>query len=143
MHSDTSTRRSHTVPETPERTEWAAVVTFAAATLVVASELTMSALALPLVGADLHAGPGATAWVLLAYSLPLAALAIPAGRWVDRADVRAVFTASLLAVGLASMLAAVAPTLWALLVARVAQGCAAAAYLAIHLPVITATVRED
>jgi hypothetical protein len=37
--------------------------------------------ALPLVGADLGVSTAATAWVLLAYSLPMAALAIPAGRW--------------------------------------------------------------
>ncbi|WND39738.1 MFS transporter [Streptomyces sp. BB1-1-1] len=123
------------------RTRWATVAVSALATLLVASELSMAAFALPLIAADLDVTGGATAWVLLAYQLPLAALALPAGRWVDRSDPRPVFAASLILVAAASVLASAAPQFWLLLLARVLQGVAAAAYLAVYLPVVPLAVR--
>jgi MFS transporter, DHA2 family, multidrug resistance protein len=125
------------------RTRWPAVATLALGTMLVASELTMAAMALPLIGADLGVSAGATAWVLLAYSLPLGALAIPAGRWVDRADLRTAFTVALVGIALASLLAVVAPNFWTLLLARGLQGVAAGTYLAVYLPVISVAVREE
>ncbi|NEE04172.1 MFS transporter [Phytoactinopolyspora halotolerans] len=117
--------------------------TFALATLVIASESTMAAFALPLIGADLDVSVGATAWILLAYALPLAALAIPLGRWIDSADLRTVFIWSLSGVGLVSVLTAVAPSFGLIIVLRAVQGVAAAAYLAGYLPIVTKTVRGD
>lgn len=51
--------------------------------LVVTSEMTIAAVTLPWLGTDLGANPSATAWVLLAYALPMAALGVPAGRRGD------------------------------------------------------------
>ncbi|MEU9678359.1 MFS transporter [Streptomyces parvus] len=125
------------------RTRWGTVAVSAVATLLVASELSMAAFALPLIAADLHVTGSATAWVLLAYQLPMAALALPAGRWVDRSDPRTVFSASLALVAVASVLASIAPQFWILLIARALQGFAAAAYLAVYLPVVTLAVRPE
>ena len=130
-------------PDTTSRTRWSAVATFAIATLIVASELSLTGLALPAIGAEFGVAPGTAGWVVTAYTLPLAALAIPAGRWVDRADLRSVFTLALVAVGLASVVAALMPTFWGLLAARVVQGAASAVYLAVYLPVVAAAVREE
>jgi len=143
MRRRDDTTAEATAAASPKRTRWATVATSALATLLVASELSMAAFALPLIGRDLDVGTSATAWVLLAYQLPLAALALPAGRWVDRADVRLVFTASLLALTAAGVLAGLAPQFWVLLAARVLQGFAAAGYLAVYLPVVSAAVRSD
>ncbi|MFP3962253.1 MFS transporter, partial [Actinomadura fulvescens] len=93
-------------------------MTSALATLVVASELSMAALALPLIADRFGVDGGAAAWVLLAYQLPLAALALPAGRWVDRADVRVVFTVSLAGIDAANVLATATPMFSVLLVAQ-------------------------
>lgn len=112
----------------------------AAAMLMVTLEMSLSAVALPSIGADLGVGSGAAAWVLLAYALPTAAFAIPVGRWVDGADLRAVFFAAVTCVGVTSVLAAVAPTFWVLIAARVLQGGAGAAVAALYNPVIAATV---
>lgn len=125
------------------RTRWVAVSVSAFATLLVASELSMAAFALPLIATDLGVGEGATAWVLLAYQLPLAALALPAGRWIDRTDPRTAFAASMALIAVVSVLAAIAPQFWVLLVARVLQGLASAAYLAVYLPVVTLSVRPE
>ncbi|MBB5996546.1 MFS transporter [Streptomonospora salina] len=131
-------------PKQPRaRTRWSAVLAFGLATLLVASESSLAAFALPLVGAEFGVGATTTAWVVLAYALPLAALAIPAGRWVDQADLRAVFALSLAGVGAAGALAALAPTLWALLAARAVQGVASALYLAVYLPVVADAVRAE
>ncbi|MFW6693145.1 MFS transporter [Streptomyces sp. MAR4 CNX-425] len=127
----------------PARTKWATMAASALATLLVAGELSMAAFALPLIGDDLGVSTGATAWVLLAYQLPMAALALPAGRWTDKADSRLVFTLALLTLAAADVLAGLAPQFWLLLAARVLQGFAAALYLGVYLPVVSAAVRHD
>lgn len=116
------------------------MVTLALAMLVITTEMTVAAVALPSMGAELGVGPGATAWVLLAYTLPMAAIAIPAGRWVDRIDVRPAFLLALVGVGAASALTAAAPVFWVLVVGRVAQGVAAALVMAAYMPIVLGAV---
>ncbi|KAB1158807.1 MFS transporter [Micromonospora sp. AMSO12t] len=125
------------------RTRWAPVVAVALAMLVATSEMSMAGVVLPSIGADLGADPAATTWVLLAYALPMAAIAIPAGRWADRADPRLILAVSMAGVGVTSVLAALAPALWVLLAVRLLQGVAGGLTLAVYLPVIAATVRAD
>ncbi|ONF74372.1 MFS transporter [Amycolatopsis keratiniphila] len=125
------------------RTRWGAVGLLAVASLIVGSEVSLAGFALPLVGTEFGIGAGATAWVLLAYALPMAALAIPAGRWVDRAAPQQVFLLSLAAIGVTGAVSAVAPWWWLVLTNRALQGLAAAVYLAVYLPLVTATVQED
>lgn len=118
------------------RTRWGPVVALGLAMLVVTSEMTIAAVTLPGLGAELGVGPAGTAWVLLAYALPMAAIAIPAGRWADGADVRSTFTFSMVGVGVASLLGALAPSFWVLLISRVLQGMAAGMIVAVYLPLI-------
>ncbi|MGQ9427210.1 MFS transporter [Gilvimarinus sp. F26214L] len=125
---------------TDSSTRWGAVVTLALATLVVASEMTLAAMALPLISSEFAISPSATAWVLLAYTLPLVALAIPAGRWVDGADVRLVYLCSLTLVALTGIASAWAPSFPVLLASRVLQGMASALYLAVYMPVVATSV---
>ena len=61
------------------RTRWGPVVALGLAMLVITSEMTITAMTLPGLGADLGVGPAATAWVLLAYALPMAAIAMTVG----------------------------------------------------------------
>ena len=128
---------------TGERTRWGPVIALGLAMLVVTSEMTIVAVTLPGLGAELGVGPAATAWMLLAYALPMAAIAIPAGRWADGADVRSTFAFSMIGVGLASVLGALAPTFWVLLIARVLQGMAAGMIVAVYLPIVITSVREE
>ncbi|QIB46691.1 MFS transporter [Streptomyces aureoverticillatus] len=140
-------------PETPEstrtpppdgdtpRTRWAPVSVMALALLMVTLEISLTAVTLPAIGDDLDIGSSTAQWVLLAYALPTAALAIPAGRWSDRVDLRALFLLAVPAIGLTSVLAAVAANLPVLLAARVLQGVAGALVGALYLPVVAACVR--
>lgn len=125
------------------RTRWAPVIALGLAMLVVTAEMTMAAVTLPGIGADLGVGPAATAWVLLGYSLPMAAIAVPAGRWADGAGVRAAFLLSMTGVGLASLLTAIAPSFWLLIVGRVLQGMSAALIVAVYMPIVTGSVAVE
>lgn len=131
------------VTAVPERTRWAPVAALGLAMLAVTSEMTVAAVALPALGADLGVGPGATAWVLLAYTLPMAALGIPARRWGDRADSRPVFLAALAGITVGTALTVLAPNLAVLLAARLVQGVAGALVIAVYMPIVTASVRPD
>lgn len=143
----TSPQNASASPEpkgrTPSLTQWRAVITLAVSTLIIASEMTMSAFALPLIAAEFGVSSAQTAWVLLAYSLPLAALAIPAGRWIDQSNIRRVYLGSLVVVGVTSILAALAPGFGWLLAARVLLGLASATYLAVYFPTVRTAVHPS
>lgn len=125
----------------PARTRWAAVVALGLGMLVVTSEMTIVSVTLPGIGADLGVTPAATAWVLLAYALPLGAMAVPAGRWADRAGVRPALLVGLAGVAVASVLGALAPTFPLLLGTRVLQGLAGGIVIAVYMPLLLLTVR--
>lgn len=127
-----------THPQT--KTRWAPVVALALAMLVLTSDMTIAAVTLPSLGDELSVAKASTAWVLLGYSLPMAAIAIPAGRWADRADLRYVFVFSMASVALASVLAAVAPTFEILVLARMIQGFTGALTMAVYMPIVSAAV---
>lgn len=78
--------------------------------------------ALPTIERDLDLGLSGQQWVLLSYSLALAALYLVAGAIGDRAGRRAVFVAGTVGFAAASMLAGLAPSAGVLILARVLQG---------------------
>lgn len=128
---------------TPQRTNWAPVAALGLAMLVVTSEMSIAAVTLPGIGADLAVSPSTTAWVLLAYALPMAALAIPAGRWSDGADVRAAFALSMAGIAIASVLVGLAPAFSLIVVGRLLQGAAGALIIAVYMPIITTSVLPE
>lgn len=105
-----------------ERTRWTAIVAVGFAQLVVAGGMSALAVGLPPIRTHFAVSEAATAWVLLAYALPMGAVAIAAGRLADRADMRAVAVFSMGGLGLFSLAAALAPTFELLIAARAAQG---------------------
>lgn len=140
MSTEASKAPAQQGPDAEQKPQWAGVATLALATLAVASEMTFAAFALPLVATEFDVSSGATAWVLLAYSIPLAALAIAVGRWADRSDPRTIYFLSVGGVGLANLLAALSPSFGFLLGVRALQGVTAAMYLAVYLTLITLVV---
>jgi MFS transporter, DHA2 family, multidrug resistance protein len=111
--------------------------------LTVTSEMTVPSVTLPSIGDDLAVSAAATAWVLLAYALPMAAVAIPLGRWADAADVRAVFALAMVGIAAATLVAALAPAFWLVVVGRLLQGVTGALVIAVYMPIITTSVRGD
>ncbi len=78
--------------------------------------------ALPSIQARLHAGAGATEWVVAGYGLTFAVFLITAGRLGDRYGRRRIFCTGMLLFVLASAACGLAPTAGVLVAARLAQG---------------------
>ncbi|MGP4022736.1 MFS transporter [Actinomadura sp. 3N407] len=94
------------------------------------------AVALPALERDFGVRTSATEWVVLGYLLPLIALTLPAGRWLDRTGPRSALLLAVAGFTLSSLAAGLAPAFAHLVVARVAQGVFAAVLFAV-IPSIT------
>ncbi|MCO1653430.1 MFS transporter [Pseudonocardia humida] len=127
----------------PATSRWSTVVVVSLGIVLGSLDMTIVAVALPAIGAELGAGPSSTQWVLLGYLLPLVALSLPAGRWLDRAGPRAAFRLAVGGFGAASALVALAPGIELLVAARVLQGGFAALLSVLGLPIVAGAVRPE
>ena len=89
-------------------------------------DVSIVTLALPRIGAGLHAGAGAVRWVWLSYLLVLACTLIPVGRLADALGRKLLYTHGFAVFTLGSLLCGLAPSLGWLIAARVLQGLGAA-----------------
>jgi MFS family permease len=83
-------------------------------------------LALPHIGANLHASTGAVRWVALSYMLVLTATLVAVGHLADRFGRKLLYTCGFLVFTLGSALCGLAPSLDWLIAARILQGLGAA-----------------
>ncbi|GAA0279119.1 MFS transporter [Cryptosporangium japonicum] len=90
-------------------------------------DTTVLSVALPRIGADLHASLENLSWVANVYPLGLAVLMLTTGTLADRWTARAVYLAGLGIFGAASLACALAPNTGALIAARGAQSVGGAA----------------
>ncbi|MCX5390599.1 MFS transporter [Streptomyces sp. NBC_00094] len=95
--------------------------------------------ALPSIDRDLAAGPSLLELVVAGYGLSYAVLLVLGGRLGDLFGRRRLFLAGMAAFGLTSLACGLAPDAWTLVVARVAQGAAAA----LMLPQVLATIHAS
>ena len=102
--------------------QWWTVVAVGAAVFVAGLDMSITNVALPTLARGFDIGPGGAAWVVLAYNLPLVALLLPLGRWVDALDKRGAFLAAVVGFAVASALCGLAPSLSWLIGARLVQG---------------------
>ena len=106
-------------------------------------DVTVVNVALPSIGAGLHAaGPG-LAWVVDAYSVPLAALLLASGAIGDSLGHRRVVIAGFLGFGAASVLCALAPGTAVLIAGRALQGACAALMLPGTLALLAQSAPDD
>ena len=89
-------------------------------------DATVVFVALPTIERDLDLGLAGEQWMFLAYSLPLAALYLPAGAIGDRYGRRETFIAGAVGFALTSLVAGAAPNGELLIAARVLQGISGA-----------------
>ncbi len=82
-------------------------------------------------------------WVVLAYLLAITTLIVSVGRLGDLLGRRRVLLAGIAVFTVASLLCAMAPTLWLLLAARALQGLGAAAMMALTLAFVGETVAKE
>lgn len=111
-------------------TRWSLVVAAGLAIFMAQLDTTIVTIALPTIADDLGLLPGAAQWVMLGYLVPLIALSLQAGRWVDRVGLRPALPLAVAFFAASSVLAAFAPNVATLVVARVAKGVAGAVLLA-------------
>jgi EmrB/QacA subfamily drug resistance transporter len=83
------------------------------------------------------------AWVLNAYTIVFAALLVPAGRAVDRYGRRRTFLVGLVAFTAASLVCAMAPTVPALIAARVGQAVGGALLIPSSLAIVLGAVPRE
>ena len=121
-------------PASPALTLTAALLGFALITL----DASVVNVALPAIGSALGAGMSGLQWVVDAYTLAFAALMLSTGAFSDRAGASRAYALGITVFTLASAACGLAPTLPALIAARVVQGAAAA----VVLPASLALVRQ-
>lgn len=105
-----------------ERNRWWLVVAAGLAVFMASVDMSIVNVALPAIERDLGIGTSMTEWVVLAYLLPLAGLALPSGRWLDGVGRRPALMLSLTGFALASVAAGLAPGPAWLIGARLVQG---------------------
>ena len=96
--------------------------------------------ALPTLALAFSASFQAVQWIVLAYLLAITTLIVSVGRLGDIVGRRRLLLAGLLLFTAASVLGGVAPTLWLLIAARVAQGLGAAIMMALTMAFVGETV---
>lgn len=121
-----------------ERDRWWIIVAAALAVFMASVDMSVVNVALPAIGRDLGLPASVTEWVVLAYLLPLAGLALPSGRWLDTVGRRPALTFSLAGFGLSSVAAGLAGGVAVLLAARLAQGMFGALLFSL-VPALAAT----
>jgi EmrB/QacA subfamily drug resistance transporter len=92
--------------------------------------------ALPAIEKDLHTSFAGLQWILNGYLLALAALVLPGGALADRLGRRKIFLAGVVWFAIASILCGVAPSIGALIGARILQGIGAALLVPASLALI-------
>jgi predicted MFS family arabinose efflux permease len=110
--TDVSDRRESPVAQADtDRDRWWLVVAAGLAVFMASVDMSIVNVALPAIERDLQIATSMTEWIVLAYLLPLAGLALPSGRWLDRVGQRPALVFSLAGFALASVAAGLAPNL--------------------------------
>ena len=98
--------------------------------------------ALPTIGRELHASTTALEWIVDAYVLVFASLLVAGGVLSDRRGRKPMFALGVALFGTGSLLAGLAPSVGALIAARVVQGLGPAIVLPGSLAIISAVFRD-
>jgi MFS family permease len=126
-----------------QQNQWWLVVAAGLAVFMASVDLSIVTVALPVIERDLGLSTSAAEWVVLAYLLPLAGLALPSARWLDTVGRRPALSFSLTGFALASLAAGLAPDLGWLIGARLAQGSFGALLFALVPALATTAVRPE
>ena len=127
----------------PDSRRWWALIAIAASVVVVGLDLTVLSLALPTLARDLHASTSDLQWFSDAYTLVLAAAALPAGLLGDRLGRKKVLLVALVLFGISSAACAYATSSGELIAARAVLGLGAAAILPLSLSILPVLFTAD
>ncbi|TKV58961.1 MFS transporter [Nakamurella flava] len=110
--------------------------------VLVGLDTTIVNVGLPSIGEGLGVPTNELAWVIDAYTVTLASLLITSGALADRFGRRRMFRVGLTVFGLASVACALAPTVEALIAARVVQGVGASMLNPVALAIVAHTMTD-
>jgi MFS family permease len=113
------------------RNRWLVVGAAAVAIFLAMLDASIVNVALPAIGGDLGVDPARSQWVVLGYLLAVAAVVLPAGRWLDSVGRRSALVFAIVGFAVSSALAGAAPDFASLIAARVIQGVFGAVILAL------------
>lgn len=122
---------------------WAVLATVTAGLLLITLDNSILYTALPTLTRDLGASPTQGLWIINAYPLVMAGLLPGAGTLGDRIGHRQIFLAGLVVFGLASLVAAFAPTANVLIAARGLLAVGAAAMMPATLALLRICFTEE
>ncbi|MFI0906218.1 MFS transporter [Streptomyces sioyaensis] len=114
---------------------WSLVVAAGVLAFVAMLDMNIVNVALADLAEGLHVSTAAAQWAVLGYQLPVVALLLPVGRWLDGVGLRSAVLTATCGFGVCSALAAAAPWMAWLIVARLMQG-ACGAVLFVLMPVL-------
>ncbi|WP_263106643.1 MFS transporter, partial [Kitasatospora sp. DSM 101779] len=121
----------------PQQDRWGLVAVAGLLSFTALLDMNAVNLALPAVANDLGVAQSTAQWAALGYQLPLVALLLPAGRWLDGVGLRAAVQLAAGGFALGGAASALAPTAGWLIAARAAQGVFGALVFVL-MPVVAA-----
>lgn len=127
---------------TTSRSRRAALAVLSAGTMMIILDGSVVAVALPVIGADLHLAPADLSWVVNAYLITFGGLLLLSGRLGDLVGRRRVFTAGVVLFTAASLLCGLADRPVALIAARSLQGAGGALVSAVSLGIVATLFPE-
>jgi EmrB/QacA subfamily drug resistance transporter len=132
------------VPAVPERQRHPALILAICclSLFIVTLDATVTNVALPTIGKELHASVTGLQWTLDAYTLTLASLLVLAGSSADRFGRKRVFRIGLVVFGIGSLACSAAPSDTLLIAARVLQAVGGAMLNPVSLSIITNAYTE-
>ena len=125
------------------RNQWWLVIAAGLAVFMASVDMSIVNVALPAIERDFGIPTSMTEWIVLAYLLPLAGLALPSGRWLDTVGRRPALMVSLTGFALASVAAGIAPGMAWLIGARLVQGTFGALLFSLVPALATTAVRPQ
>lgn len=127
----------------PPRLSAAGLATLLLSAVLAPIDLFIVNVALPTIQSDLHASTSTLEWVLAGYGVAFALLLVIGGRVGDALGRRRVLTWGLAAFTATSLICGLAPTATVLVLARIAQGAAAALLVPQVFSIMQATTRGE
>ena len=122
---------------------WLVLAVVSSALLLIVIDMTVLYTALPRLTQELQASPSEKLWIVNAYALTVAGLLPASGALGDRYGAKPLFLGGLLVFGLASLLAAFAPSPNVLIGGRVALAIGAAMMMPATLSIIRHTFEDE
>ncbi len=131
--------RRQTSRRTRSRAAWAVVITGMALFMASLDNLVVTT-ALPVIREHLHAGLSGLQWTVNAYTLTFAVLLLSAAALGERFGRRRIFVLGIAVFTVASAVAALAPSITVLIMARAIQGAGGAMIMPLSLTLLSAAV---